>query len=67
MCEYFGALLGRWGVPWAPSGAIAPGLVFRWILGGMFGPLSHPLGANGAQNATQIRKESVREGVLEEV
>ena len=47
------------GVPWAPSGApSAPGLVFSWILGGIFGALGHPLGANGTQNAPQIRKES---------
>ena len=45
----------------------APGLVFRWILGGILGPLGHPLGANGTHNAAQNRRERLTEAVLEEV
>ena len=38
---------------------MAPGPVFRWIFGGIRGPLGHHLGGNGRENALEIRKESV--------
>ena len=67
ICRYFGALYGEGGTLGTLRVPSAPGLVFRWILGGILGPLGHPLGANGTHNAAQNRRERLTEAVLEEV
>ena len=46
---------------------MAPGPVFRWIFGGIRGPLGHHLGGNGRENALEIRKESVPKVLIGEV
>ena len=53
---YFGTLLGRGGYP------AGPGLIFRWILGGILVALGHPLGATGAMLVGTALDELERTG-----